>query len=165
MVTYKKKIPDKYVSYDVIVEEALCFGWVDGGTGRVDDLRTKLLVAPRRPKSTWSRLNKERVARLIKEGLMTPAGMAKIDAAKANGSWTSIDDVENLEEPPDFVAAFRRNKTARKHWESFAPSSRKGILGWIKQAKRPETRATRIAETVRLAAMNLRVNYPEAKGR
>ena len=105
LVTYKKRVPEHYIPYGEIVEELLCYGWIDGRTRRVDDDRTMLLVAPRKPGSTWSSANKKRVAKLVDEGLMTPAGNAKISNAKKDGSWSYLDDVENLVVPKDLARA------------------------------------------------------------
>lgn len=140
------------------VEEALCFGWIDSQARSLDASHFLQWFSPRKPRSVWSPINKERVARLIEQGQMTPAGLAKIEAAQADGSWTSYDAVERLEIPADLAEALAANPAARQHFEAFSPSSRKMILWWIASAKRPETRQKRIAETVRLAAQNLRAN-------
>lgn len=146
-------------SYDEAVEEALCFGWIDSTVNRLDEQRTVQLFAPRKPRGTWSASNKERVARLEREGLLAPAGIAAIDLAKENGSWNALDAVERLEEPPDLVAALDAEAVARESWNRFSPSSRKGILWWIVSAKRPETRAKRVQQTVRMAAKGLRAQF------
>ncbi|MEM9070684.1 MAG: YdeI/OmpD-associated family protein [Myxococcota bacterium] len=153
----------KHLSYDAIVEEALCYGWIDSLPRALDDDRTMLLLSPRKAKSPWSRANKQRIDAMIRKKLMRAPGKAKIETAKADGSWTLLDDVENLIEPPDLKRALDRTPAARKSWTKFAPSSKKGILWWIKSAKRTETRARRIRETARLAAMGLRANFPEAR--
>ena len=165
LVTWKKHVVDRYVPYGEIVDELLCYGWIDTRTNRLDDDRTMLLIAPRRTGSNWSASNKKRVARLVKSGQMTAAGQAKIDAARKDGSWTFLDDVEKLIVPDDLGAALARNKCAQRHFDAFNNSARKVILLWIKTAKRDETRAKRIRETVRLAAMNLKAAHPEAQGR
>jgi uncharacterized protein YdeI (YjbR/CyaY-like superfamily) len=143
-------------TYDEAVEEALCFGWIDSTTNRLDEQRTLQLFAPRRPRSTWSASNKARVERLEREGRLAPAGLAAIQAAQANGSWTALDAVERLEEPPELAAALDADPAARTHWDGFSPSARKQILWWIVSAKRPETRERRVAQTVRMAARGLR---------
>ncbi len=163
LVTFKKHVADRYVSYDAVVEELLCYGWIDGRSRRLDDDRTMLLVAPRTPGSTWSAPNKRRVASLEKAGLMTPAGRDKIDDAKEDGSWIFLDDIENLVIPEDLASALRKNKTAKTEFEAFTKSAKKVILYWIKTAKRSETRAKRVSETVRLAAKGLKAAHPEAK--
>jgi uncharacterized protein YdeI (YjbR/CyaY-like superfamily) len=164
LVTFKKHVTQHHIPYGEIVEELLCYGWIDSRTRRVDDDRSMLLVAPRKPGSTWSASNKKRVARLVKEGLMTPAGQLKIDKAKSDGSWNYLDDIENLVIPDDLKRAFAKNKAARRNFDAFNDSARKVILLWIKRAKRDETRATRVTETVRLAARNIKAAHPEARG-
>ena len=109
--------------------------------------------------STWSRTNKERVARLVEQGLMAAAGLAAIERAKENGSWTSLDHVESMVVPDDLAAALRRFKGAAANFAAFAPSARKGYLHWISQAVRPETRAERVARVVALAASNQRSRH------
>lgn len=164
LVTYKKHVPEYYIAYGDVVEELLCYGWIDTRTNRLDDDRTMLLVAPRKPRNTWSASNKQRVARLRKSGRMTPAGQAKVDAAKKDGSWTFLDDIEKLVVPDDLAAALNRNKRAKRNFEAFNGSARKVILLWIKTAKQDKTRQKRVSETVRLAAKNLKAAHPEASG-
>jgi uncharacterized protein YdeI (YjbR/CyaY-like superfamily) len=157
-VTYKKAAGSRHLPYDAIVEEALCFGWVDSKPRKVDDERTALLLTPRKPGSGWSRPNKERIARLEATGALAPAGRRTVEAAKADGSWTALDDVENLVEPEDLRTALDAEPTARAHWDAFPRSARRGILEWIQSAKRAETRAERVAETVGEAAEGRRAN-------
>ena len=158
LITYKKHCPSLHVSYDEIVEEALCFGWIDSQPRKLDEDRTMLRLSPRKPKSMWSRLNKTRVRKLVSEQRMTPAGLAKIEAAKQDGSWVVLDEVEDLVVPDDLAKALAKNQRAKRHFDAFPPSAVKGILWWIKSAKREATRERRIKETVRLAAMNVRAN-------
>lgn len=158
LITYKKAAGKPTLSYEASVEEALCFGWVDSKGGKLDEERTMLYFAPRKTGSGWSRPNKERVARLIAAGRMAPAGLAKIEQAKADGSWTLLDAVENLEVPDDLAVEFARYPDARAHFDAFPRSARRGILEWIVQAKTSLTRAKRIAETARLAQDNVRAN-------
>ena len=165
LVSYKKHVVENHVPYGDIVEELLCFGWIDTRTRRLDGDRTMLLVAPRKSGSTWSASNKQRVARLVKAGLMTLAGQKKIDEAQRDGSWSYLDDIENLIIPDDLAERLQRNKTARRNFESFNAASKKVILFWIKAAKREETRTRRVRETVRLAAKGVKAAHPEAKGR
>lgn len=164
LVSFKKHIADRYIPYDAIVEELLCYGWVDSRTRRLDEDRTMLLVAPRKPGSTWSASNKKRVASLEKAGLLAPAGREKIDEAKRDGSWSFLDDVENLVIPKDLASALERNKAAHKAFSAFNKSAKKVILLWLKTAKRSDTRAKRVNETVRLAAKGLKAAHPEAQG-
>lgn len=158
LIAYKKAAGDRHVGYEAIIEEALCFGWIDGPVRALDELRGKLWFAPRKRGSGWSRPNKLRIERLIASGRMQPAGLARIEAAKADGSWTKLDAVENLELPPDLLKAFRRHPGSRTHFEAFPRSPKRAILEWISTAKKPETRAARIEETARCAARNERAN-------
>ena len=154
LVSWKKATGRPFIPYPETVDEALCFGWVDSRPNRLDEERAMRLFTPRKPKSPWSRLNKEKVARLSTQGLMAPAGMRMVATAQANGSWTVYDEIEDLVIPPDLAAALAEDRAAQWFFERFAESSKKAILWWIKAAKRPETRAARIAETVRAAAQN-----------
>lgn len=158
LVTYKKAsgIPD--MSYAESVCEALCFGWVDSKGRALDEARTMLWFAPRKAGSGWSRPNKERVEQLMADGRMAPPGLAKIESAKADGSWTKLDAVEALEVPPDLEVAFGRHPGSRVNFEEFPRSAKRGILEWIVQAKTAPTRAKRIEETARLAAQKIRAN-------
>jgi uncharacterized protein YdeI (YjbR/CyaY-like superfamily) len=144
------------VSYDAAVEEALCFGWVDSTGGTVDDERGKLYFAPRKPRSAWAASNKARVDRLIAEGRMAPAGLAAVERAKANGSWTVLDAIERLEVPDDLVAALDARPPAAANFAGFPPSTRKTLLWWVVQAQRPETRSARVARVADAAARNER---------
>ena len=131
----------KPFTYDDVVEEALCFGWVDGQVQQRDERTYLQLLAPRRPGSTWARTNQRRVARLEAAGLMADAGRAKVEAAQADGSWSLLDPVEDGIVPDDLAAA-----VDREAWEALSPSARKLALFRVYGAKRPETRARRVAE-------------------
>jgi uncharacterized protein YdeI (YjbR/CyaY-like superfamily) len=158
LITYKKATGKPRVEYEDAVEEALCFGWVDSKPNKLDDERSMLWFAPRKGGTGWSKPNKERVERMIAARLMTPAGLAKVNAAKKDGTWTMLDAVEALEIPPDLAKALTSYKTATANFDAFPRSAKRGILEWILQAKKPETRAKRIEETARLAAENIRAN-------
>lgn len=158
LITYRRATGKATFTYEQAVEEALCFGWIDGHTKTLDEERGMQWYAPRRAGSVWARSNKERVARLIADGRMTPAGQAKIDAAQADGTWALWDRVDSLEVPADLAAALAGYPAARANFDAFPRSARHAILGWIAMAKRPETRAKRIAETARLAQENVRAN-------
>jgi len=145
------------VDYGEAVEEALCFGWIDSTAGRVDDDRSKLYFAPRKPRSGWSASNKARVSRLIADGRMAPAGLAAIERAKANGSWSLLDDVEQGVIPDDLAAALAEAPPATTNFAAFPPSARKMFLGWIAQARRPETRERRVREAAARAQRNERL--------
>jgi uncharacterized protein YdeI (YjbR/CyaY-like superfamily) len=146
------------VPYEEAVEEALCFGWIDSKGGNLDEERSRQYYAPRNPRSGWARSNKERVERLIAEGRMTPAGLAAIERARENGAWTMLDDVEQLIVPDDLAAAFSAHPPAADHWAAFPKSVRRMHLEWIRQARRPETRAARIEQVATRAARNERAN-------
>lgn len=167
LVSWRKHTGRPAVPYGDSVEEALCFGWVDSTAGKLDEDRTMLWFAPRRRGSGWSRPNKERVARLLEVGLMAEAGLQAVEAARADGSWTSLDAVEDLLVPADLAAALDALPDARRHFEAFPRSVRRGILEWIVTAKRPDTRRRRVEETARLANRNERANQwqpPEKRG-
>jgi uncharacterized protein YdeI (YjbR/CyaY-like superfamily) len=146
------------VPYEDAVEEALCFGWIDSSGGTIDERRSKLYFAPRKPRSGWAATNKARVERLLAAGRMAPAGLAAIERAKENGSWTLLDDVERGVIPDDLAAALAAHPPAQSNFEAFPKSVRRMLLGWIAQAKRPETRAARILEIVSKAERNERAN-------
>lgn len=165
LVYWKKATPAKHMGYGAIAEEALCFGWIDSTARGLDAHRSMIHVCPRKPKSVWSKVNKERIERLEAEGRMTTAGRTKIDAAKADGSWNVLDAVEAFEMPADLKRAFARNKTARRHFDAFPPGSRKQILYWISSAKTDVTRKKRIADTVASAAKNIRANQPAPRSK
>jgi uncharacterized protein YdeI (YjbR/CyaY-like superfamily) len=158
LVSYKQVSGKARYDYNAAVEEALAFGWIDSKPRALDDERTMLWFAPRKPRTGWSAPNKERVARLIADGRMTPAGQAKVDAAKADGSWTKLDAVEALEVPRDLAAALGAHPPAAEHFAAFPRSVKRGILEWIANAKQAETRQRRVMETATLAAKNHRAN-------
>jgi uncharacterized protein YdeI (YjbR/CyaY-like superfamily) len=147
------------LDYGQIVEEALCFGWIDGLFNTLDDERQAQLLTPRRRGSGWSRSNKERVERLLADGRMTEAGLRVIEAAKADGSWSLLDASEALIEPPELSAALDANPEARRQWDAFPKSPRKALIFWVTSAKRPETRQRRVATIVEEAAHGRRANY------
>lgn len=154
------------VNYTDAVEEALCFGWIDTTLNPIDDRFYKQLFTPRKPRSTWAASNKARVERLIADGLMTVAGLAAIEVARANGSWSSLDQVESLVAPPELARALKANPAAKKHWTAYSPSCRKQFLFWLSGAKRPETRAKRVATIVECAETGLTfARYAEARSR
>jgi uncharacterized protein YdeI (YjbR/CyaY-like superfamily) len=160
-VTVKKgslRPGEQYVSAQDLCEECLCVGWIDSKPAKVDERRTALLCTPRKPGSGWSKVNKDRLERLLAEGLVLPAGLAAIEAATADGSWSKLDHVDALAVPDDLAEALDGYPTARTNFDAFPPSTRRGILEWILQAKTAPTRAKRIDATARLAADNIRAN-------
>ena len=152
LCSWKKPTGRPVCPYPEAVEEALCFGWIDSTVNTLDDERGLQLMTPRKPKSSWTRLNKQRVADMEAAGLMTDAGRRAVAAAQANGYWTLFDQVEDLVEPPDLVAALDAEPEARAHWDAFPPHARKMMLGWLVTAAKEETRQRRIAAIVEKAA-------------
>ncbi|WP_206791839.1 YdeI family protein [Amycolatopsis sp. MtRt-6] len=144
------------------MEQALCFGWIDSKALRRDAESTYLCFTPRKPGSTWSRVNRERVARLTAAGLMTPAGQAVVDLARRNGTWDVLAEAQDGVVPADLRSALEADTVAARCFAGFPPSSRRMILEWIAKAKRPETRQRRIAKTVELARENRRAAHPKA---
>ena len=144
-----------HVTYEQAIEEALCFGWIDGQSLTLDAERTTLWMTRRRLGSGWSVRSKQRVARVEADDRMTPVGRAVIDGAKADGSWSRFDDADNLVLPQDLLDAFELRSGAREHWESFSEAVRRGILRWIVEAKRDVTRTARIEETADLAEQGI----------
>lgn len=158
LISYKKATGKLRFEYEEAVEEALCFGWIDSKGNKLDDERSLLWFAPRKAGTGWSKINKDRVAKLLAANLIAPAGLAKIEAAYQDGSWSALDRVEALEIPPDLAAALAATPPAADYFAAFPRSVKRGILEWINNAKRPETRAKRITETATLAATNKRAN-------
>lgn len=155
LVYYKKGSGKETVVYDEAVQEALCFGWIDSVINRIDDEKYKQLFSQRKRKSTWSKLNKDRVEKLIKEELMTNAGLEKIEQAKKDGSWNSIDHVEQLIISDDFKKALSANKEAKKNFNNFSNSNKKISLYWINNVKSADLRKQRVNKIVELAAKNI----------
>ncbi len=149
-VFYKRRTGKKTVTYDDAVEEALCFGWIDSTVRRLDDERYCQRFTPRKERSTWSALNRKRVARLIKDGLMTEHGLRLVKVAKRTARWNPPELA--VEMVPEFEKALAGNKKAQEAFEALAPSYRKQYVGWIGVAKRPETKAKRVKESVALLA-------------
>lgn len=154
LIWRKKRGGAQPLTLDEAVREALCFGWIDSRLRPLDSGKSALMFTPRRPRGTWSRLNKERVKSLIAAGLMTDAGRSVIDAAQQDGSWSTLDAIEELRVPDDLEQALAADPDAQRNFDAFTPSAKKIALWWIESAKRPQTRARRVAETVRLAARN-----------
>lgn len=154
LVYFKKASGRSRLTYPEIVEEALCFGWIDSLPRALNDERAMQYVSPRKPGSPWSRVNKRRVETLIETGLMTEAGLAKIEVAKSDGSWSSYDAVESLTVPPDLKRALAAERDAEHNFAAFSDSTKKQLLWWITSAKRPATRMARITKLVASATKN-----------
>lgn len=159
LILYHKKSKTPCIDYKESIEHALCFGWIDSKANKRNEESSYLQFTPRKSKSNWSNVNKERVARMTMQGLMRPAGQAMIDLAKANGSWDILEDAQNAIIPWDLEKMFDKNALAFENFQRFSPSSRRMILEWITKAKKEETREKRIVQTVELAARNIKANH------
>lgn len=152
VIFYKKKSIHPSISWSEAVDEALCFGWIDSVKKKLDEERSIQFFSKRKPTSTWSKINKDKVERLIKNGLMTPKGYECIEIAKQNGTWTILDEVEALTIPQDLEDALNAHTDAKDYFLSHSKTVKKMMLQWIVMAKRPETRQKRIAEIATFAA-------------
>lgn len=141
---WKRSAPDGSLRYVEAVEELLCHGWIDATANRLDGHSYLQLISPRRPGSIWSPINKERVERLVAEGRMRPAGLAVVERARADGSWSQFDSVHALEEPDDLRRRLDADPALRAAWDASAPSRRKLVLGALVQARTDATRRRRI---------------------
>lgn len=157
LITWKKHT-DHHVSWDDVVEEALCFGWIDSQPRKLDEDRSMIRLSPRKPGSGWSGVNKARIEGLLTAGLVAPPGLAAIEAARRDGSWTALDSASRLSVPDDLVTALDAHPGAAENFAAFPPSARRSIFEWIAMAKRAETRAARVNETARLAQLGQRAN-------
>ncbi|MDC6388438.1 YdeI/OmpD-associated family protein [Maribacter sp. PR1] len=156
LVFYKKGTPNFNLSWSESVDESLCFGWIDSTIKTIDNERFKQYFSKRKPKSNWSKVNKDKVKMLIDQSLMKEAGYKSIEIAKENGSCTILDTVERLEIPEDLEQELRRQKGAMKYFESLNKSSKKGLLYWVASAKRDDTRNKRISEIVENASLQMK---------
>ena len=152
LVYYKKNSAKPTISYTEAVDEALCFGWIDSKINPVDEEKYIQFFSRRKAKSVWFKINKEKVAKLIQQQLMSKAGYEIIELAKQNGSWIILDDVEALLIPPDLEEKFASNAIAKEYFFSLSRSDKRNILQWLTLAKRATTRENRLKEIVTLAA-------------
>ena len=159
LIIYHKTSDTKSVYYEEAVEEAICFGWIDSIAHKRDEESKYQFFAVRKPKSNWSKANRERAVKMIEQGLMTSSGQRLIDLAKQTGTWDALVDVQNSVIPDDLQALLNKNKTALKNFLAFPPSSKRIILEWILNAKKSETRQKRIEEAVTLAKDNIKANH------
>lgn len=158
---YKKGINKKSVSNSDAVEEALCFGWINGKVRKLNEEIYIQRFTPRKDKSIWSDINKKRIAELTKNGLMTESGLEKVRIGKKNGSWNSTDlkvDIKHL--PDDIAAAFKKNKKAEENFNYFTTNQQRDYLWWIKNAKRAETRKKRITQLIERCEQNIKPGIP-----
>jgi len=156
LIFYRVDSANESMRWEEAVQVAICYGWIDSTVKKLDEERRRQMFTPRKEKSVWSKLNKTYIEKLIAEDLMHESGLRKIEIAKQNGSWTSLDSVENHEIPQDLELAFQQNKIAFDNYNSFSPSYRKSYLYWLNQAKREETRKARIAEIISLCEQNIK---------
>lgn len=156
LIYFKKKSNIPTVPYSEAVDEALCFGWIDSKSKPLDEHKFMQFFSRRKEKSVWSKVNKEKIQRLIREGLMTKAGFEIIEKAKQNGSWTILDEAEALVIPADLEHEFEARPNAKQYFLSLSRSDKRNILQWLTLARRQETRQKRIIEIVELANQNLK---------
>jgi uncharacterized protein YdeI (YjbR/CyaY-like superfamily) len=156
LIFYRIDSPFESMRWEEAVKVAICYGWIDSTVRKLDDERRKQTFTPRKDKSVWSKLNKTYIEQLTKDNLIHESGIKKIETAKQNGSWESLDAVENLQIPDDLQNAFDLNKIAFDNYKNFSPSYRKNYLYWLNQAKRHETRNVRIAEIINYCEQNLK---------
>jgi uncharacterized protein YdeI (YjbR/CyaY-like superfamily) len=159
LVFYNKKSKLKSITWSDAVDEALCFGWIDSKKIKIDEETSHQFFSKRKPKSTWSKINKDKIARLIEQEKMSQAGMESIEKAKENGSWTILDEVEELIMPADLEIAFNQKPHAITYYLSLSKSVKKIILSWLLFAKTTETRQKRIREIVDQASQNLKPKH------
>ncbi|MBE8719611.1 YdeI/OmpD-associated family protein [Sphingobacterium pedocola] len=159
LVFYAKLSKNPSITWSEAVDVALCFGWIDSKKIKIDEETSHQFFSKRKPKSTWSKINKNKVEQLIAHGLMTEAGFASIETAKQNGSWTILDEVEELIVPADLEEKFAEKPNSKDFFLSLSKSVRKTILAWLVFAKTTETRQKRIAEIVDSAKQNLKPTH------
>ncbi len=158
VVYAKKSARSSGPTYEDLIEEALCYGWIDSTLRPVDADRTSLYFCPRRPRGVWAASNKERVERLAAAGLMTAAGIAVIERAKADGSWTILDRAESLNPPDELAEAFDSYPGSLAEFDAFPAGARKQLIYWVDSAKRSDTRRRRADEIARLAQQGIRAD-------
>ena len=159
VIHYKQNSGNPSIGWSDAVDEALCFGWIDSKGVAIDEISFKQYYCKRKPISTWSKVNKEKIKQLVESNKMTDAGLACIEIAKQNGSWTILDAVEELIIPKDLAKEFKGNKESKAFFLSLSKSVKKSILQWIVLAKRSETRQKRIIEIVEMGQKNLKPKH------
>ena len=156
LVCYKKKANIPTVIWSDAVDEAICFGWIDSKRITIDDDKFMQFFSQRKSNGTWSKVNKEKIKHLIDNGLMEKAGFDSIEKAIQNGSWTILDEVEELIIPKSLEEEFNKKTGSKEFFMSLSKSVRKSILQWIVLAKQSETRRKRINEIAEMASQNLK---------
>jgi uncharacterized protein YdeI (YjbR/CyaY-like superfamily) len=156
LLYFKKSSNKPSLSWSDAVDEALCFGWIDSKRQTIDEEKFRQYFCRRKPKSTWSKINKDKIERLTEEGLMAQAGFDSIETAKLNGSWSILDEVENLIIPEDLEKAFQTRAGSKSFFLNLSRSDRRAILQWLVLAKREQTRQKRIQEIAELAGQGLK---------
>lgn len=156
LIFYKKNTPKYNLSWSDSVDEALCFGWIDSTKRAIDAEKYKQYFSKRKAKSNWSKVNKAKVETLIDQGLMKEEGYKSIELAKANGSWTVLDEIEALVVPEELKEALTNHKGAKEYFNSLSKSTRKLLLYWVHSAKRAETRQKRVLEIAENASKKLK---------
>lgn len=159
LVFYNKNTSKKTISWSEAVDVALCFGWIDSKKVKIDPETSHQFFSKRKTNSTWSKINKKKIALLIESGLMTPAGYKSIEIAQQNGSWNLLDEVEELLIPLDLQDAFALHPIASNQFQSWSKTTKKAILQWLVLAKRPETRQKRLNELIQRANENLKPKH------
>ena len=156
VIFYKIEHPKASMRWEEAVRVAICYGWIDSTVKSLGDGKRRQYFCPRKTKSAWSKVNKKHIDQLIFNGSMHESGLAKIKAAKKDGSWTILDDVENGVVPNDLKKAFDNNPKAYANYKNFTRGQRKAYLYWLNNAKREETQQKRIAEIVQLCSENIK---------
>ncbi|MBC6611169.1 YdeI/OmpD-associated family protein [Hymenobacter sp. BT507] len=163
LVYSKKKSAIPSLTWSEAVDEALCFGWIDSKAEPIDEHTYRQFFCPRKPKSGWSKVNKEKLERLLAADLLAPAGLASIERAKQNGSWTLLDAAEALQIPPDLAEALQQRPGAEAHFASLSRTEKRNMLYRLVLAKRPETRQKRISEIAELMGQPPKPKQPRSR--
>lgn len=156
LIFYKLEHENESMRWEEAVKVALCYGWIDSTVKSLGNGKRRQYFCPRKPKSVWSKINKDYIEDLTAKGLMHESGLTVIETAKKNGSWTALDDVENGIIPEDLQQAFNTNSTAFSNYQNFTRGQRKSYLYWLNQAKRDDTRQKRIAEILHFCKNNIK---------
>ena len=148
LIYFRASTNRRQLSWEEAVREALCFGWIDSKVKSIDDERYKQIFTPRKPKSVWSKINKQNIAELTESGQMTEAGRRAVDVAKENGAWSFLDPIDALIVPPDLASALDASQTARQAYDALSKSAQRQVLYTVYSAKREPTRVKRVADAI-----------------